>query len=803
MKKYLLFFVLFFNYLISFGQTGTVSGIIRFEDNKPATSVSIYIDGTKKSTFSDEEGNFSLEKMPYGKYTLQFVSLEAETKSVVVEVNSPSQKIVVSLIKKQDQKLEEVVIKKESAKKQIEEKGFAVNVIETKEAGLRNLQTMELLNRTAGVRIRQNGGMGSDASFNINGLSGNAIKIFIDGIPASSYGASFDLNSIPPAIIERIEVYKGVLPGHLSDDALGGAINVILKKGMQNNFNVSASYGSFNTAQTNFSGLYRFDKSGFTVKSSGFLNYSDNDYEVWGEGVYNVLPNGRREFIRAKRFNDTYRSIGGVVELGYTDVKWADNFFIGFTTSDSYQEVQHGVFMTTPYKGRFTEADAQLLNLAYNKKDFLAKGLDFDLQGIYGTRNRLVNDTVKGRYNWDGQQAIDLEGNPVSNSYGSQQSPGPATITTIKRDVFSLRTGLSYSINDNHKLLFNTIVNTMKREDDDEMKSVLERRFMGTRDMTKNVSSLTYEFLGFDSKLKTSLFGKYYQQKLERMDPVVAVIDGVNTRVENRSESKNDAMGYGAAISYSILPTIMLLTSAEKAVRLPNENEVFGDVAENTLDNPNLRYEMSQNLNLGFRLGTFHLKKHSLFFAVNGFIRDIQDRIGRPLTSMINTDLQVLGFVNQGNAKSKGFDFEMNYTYNNNLNFIFNTSKFELTTINKLGIKQDLPNEPFFTMNVGVNYFFKDVLAKDSRLNVFYNYRFVDTFNFLFPDGGNLGGLDFFDIPQQNIQDVGLSYVFPNKKLVASFDAKNIFDKQAFDNMGVQKPGRAFYIKLNYVFNNF
>lgn len=801
MKKYLLLFALLFNYFLSFAQTGTIKGIVRFKDNQPATSVSIYIESSKKSTFSDEDGRFVLEKMPYGKYTLQFVSLEAENKSVVVQLNSPSEEIVVSVIKKEDQKLEEVVIKKESIKKQTEEKGFAVNVIETKEAGLRNLQTIELLNRTAGVRIRQNGGMGSDASFNINGLSGNAIKIFIDGIPSSSYGSSFDLNSIPPANIERIEVYKGVIPGHLSDDALGGAINVILKKGMRNNFNVSTSYGSFNTTQTNFNGLYRFEKSGFTVKSSGFLNYSDNDYKVEGDFVYNILPNGRREFLKARRFNDTYRSIGGVIELGYTDVKWADNFMIGFTTSDSYQEVQHGVFMTTPYKGRFTEADANLLNLNYSKKDFLAKGIDFDLQGIYGTRNRLVNDTVTGVYNWDGKRAIDINGNPVFSNVGAQQ--GPATIANIKRDIFSLRANLSYSITKNHKILLNNVINTVAREDDDEMRSVLERKFMGTRDMTKNITALTYEFTGFENKLKTSLFGKYYQQKLERMNPTVQVIDGVNTRVENVSKSNKEATGYGVAISFSILPNVMLLTSAEKAVRLPNENEVFGDVTENTLDNPNLRYEMSENLNLGFRLGTFHLKKHSVFFAVNGFIRDIQDRIGRPLSSMINTDIQVLGFVNQGNAKSQGFDFEMNYTFNDNLNITFNTSKFELTTTDIYNRKRDLPNEPFFTMNAGVNYFFKNVLAKDAQLNVFYNYMFVDTFNFLFPPSANNAGLGLFDIPQQNIHDVGLSYVFPNKKLVASFDAKNIFDRQVFDNMGVQKPGRAFYFKLNYVFNNF
>ncbi|MCD7930525.1 MAG: TonB-dependent receptor plug domain-containing protein [Tannerellaceae bacterium] len=105
-----------------------------------------------------------------------------------------------------------------------------MGLIDAKKLEFQSIQTTELLDRTAGVRIRQSGGMGSDVQYNINGLTGNSIRIFIDGIPVRNYGSSFSLSSIPPAMIERIEVYKGVVPAHLSEDALGGAINVILKK---------------------------------------------------------------------------------------------------------------------------------------------------------------------------------------------------------------------------------------------------------------------------------------------------------------------------------------------------------------------------------------------------------------------------------------------------------------------------------------------------------------------------------------------------------------------------------------------
>ena len=149
------------------------------------------------------------------------------------------------------EELKNVSVKGKSRKQKVETSGFAVAIIETKEASLRNLTTNELLDRSVGVRVRQNGGIGSNVEYNLNGMSGNSIGIFLDGIEISTYGSSFNLNNIPPSMIERIEVYKGVLPSHLTGDYVGGAINVVLKKNVsQNNATAAVSYGSFNTIQS-------------------------------------------------------------------------------------------------------------------------------------------------------------------------------------------------------------------------------------------------------------------------------------------------------------------------------------------------------------------------------------------------------------------------------------------------------------------------------------------------------------------------------------------------------------------------
>ncbi|WMI66794.1 TonB-dependent receptor [Aestuariibaculum sp. YM273] len=790
--------------LISFsaiGQNGNLSGYVLFDNNTPALGASIVLSNEtmKKDISTGISGEFIFKNLDYGDYTLEIHSLNAKSKTVHTKVDANTNTINVVLELTDHQDLQEVLVQTKTEKRKIEDEGFAVNVIETKEASIRNIQTNELLNTTVGVKIRQNGGLGSNVQYSLNGLSGSAVRIFIDGIPISTYGSSFSLNSIPPSMIKRIEVYKGVVPGHLADDALGGAINIVLHNSTKTNFNASVSYGSFNTLQTSVNGLYRFDKSGFTVKASGFHNYSDNDYKVWGGQVKVTGLGGVQTPITARRFNDAYRSTGGMAQVGFTNVTWADQFFIGMTASDNYKEIQHGAFMTImPYKNRYMESDAMLSNLTYKKENLFTEGLDVSINGLYGKRNRVVSDTLAWAYAWNGERAIDYEGNEYQYSWGSQQEKeeyGPI-LNHINRNVASIRTGASYAINKHHKVLLNHVYSSIDRKDRDDYASDLENTFTGTRELRKNIFSATYELNAFENKLKASVFGKYYQQKTINIDPYVDQNTGEIQDDITRANTTNE--GYGFAFSYAIHPNITILTSAEKAIRLPNETEVFGNDGDNVVANPSINPEQSKNYNFGFRLGTFSLKKHDFTFATNLFTRNIKDRIGLPIER--TPDEVLILYENQGHGTSKGIDAQFNYTYNKNFAFNFNLSRFDLKVVNR-GVEIDVPNTPFFTMNSNFRYSLNNVFQKHSALNLFYTLYFTDEFSYIPPQGNNTTGNEFFNVPQQLAQDFGLSYAFPNQKFVVSFDVKNIFNEALYDNLRVQKPGRAFYLKLNYFIN--
>ncbi|MCC4212058.1 TonB-dependent receptor [Leeuwenhoekiella parthenopeia] len=802
MKQQLTCFFLLFCFAAS--AQFNLSGVVKDANGYlvPQAQIKLSGSGISKETQTNDAAVYSFRDLPSGTYNLEILSGDFIGFDQVV-IKNANLRHDIQLDNAGDYELDAVAIRAESIKTKMEKQGFAVNVVNTEEAAQRNIQTNELLNTTVGVKIRQNGGLGSNVEYSLNGLSGSAVRIFIDGIPISTFGSAFNLNSIPPSMIQQIEVYKGVVPGHLSDDALGGAINIVLDKSAATNLNASVSYGSFNTFQASVNGLYRFDKSGFTVKASGFHNYSDNDYEVSGRSIVVTGLGGVQTPITARRFNDAYRSTGGIVQIGYTDVSWADQFYVGFTGSDDYKEVQHGAFMTImPYKGRFYESDVALANLSYQKSDLFAEGLDVTVNGYYGSRNRQLNDTVAAAYSWNGERAIDFRGDEYEYTWGSQQEGGP-TLLKISRNVASVRSGISYAFNDAHKVLFNHVYSSIDREDSDALRPLLENTFVGTRDLHKNILSLTYEVNAFNDRLKASLFGKYYQQKTISKDPELVTNDAGNRVIVDEVVSSNKKFeGYGFAASYGITPKVFVLASAEKAIRLPNETEIFGNDGDNVVANSGINPEQSNNYNLGFRLGAFDFNWHQLTLSANFFTRNIKDRIGLPIETSLNVNDELIVYVNQGSGTSKGFDAQLNYNFNDKLSANFNISKFDLKIENR-GTEVAVPNTPFLTMNGNLRYSLKNLLQKQSRLDLFYTLYYTDEFSYLVPQGSNTVGDEFFKVPEQLAQDLGLSYFFPDKCFVLSFDVKNIFDRPVYDNLSVQKPGRAFYLKLNYSINSF
>jgi outer membrane receptor protein involved in Fe transport len=778
---------------------GSIAGQVSYSDGTPAADAVVYLEELKLTAISCEAGKFDFKELPYSTYTLVIAVFGNEPVKQNVVVNSA--RVACNLkVEKASQQLQEVTIEDAGVKRELEEQGFAVNVIETKNVELQSIQANELLDRSAGVRIRQNGGLGSQVQYNINGLTGNSIRIFIDGIPISSYGPSFSLNSIPNSMIERIEVFKGVIPAQLSDDALGGAINVVLKKAMRNSLSASYSFGSFNTHQANVNGAYRNDKTGLTARGSIFYNYSDNSYDVWGEKVYVTnAKTGKVERVRAKRFHDSYNSWGGKAEVGYTDVKWADQFLLGVVFSDMKRDVQHGATMEAVYGNRYATQNTQLVSLNYAKKNFFMEGLDVSVFGSFSHLNRAVFDTVPYIYNWLGQR-MDANGDGKWDKWASGAEGSSPTLQTSLEQNLTSRINVAYALSANHRLNLNALISAFTRDQDDELLPQVERELIDKRYLNKYIYSAALESKFFKSRLKTSVFAKHFVQDVKLKDRTKDNRTGAFVPFEHNKSTATT--GYGIAASYTIVKNVMLVASAEKAVRLPEGTEIFGNSAENIDPSYELKPESSENLNVGLNLGIFQMKKHGLAFSTNAFYRNTNDMIRQGVPTQVS---ETYRFENLLSVISKGVDAELNYNYNQKIFYSAGASVFNArfnTEFDENGdryyyYQKRLRNAPYFTANNNVRMHFNNVIQKESSVAVYYNLAYVHEF---YRDWEGIGKNNKPIIPTQIVHDLGVAYTFPNKRVTVSFDAKNLMDRQVFDNWALQKPGRAFYVKFNWKF---
>src|SRR5690606_35854604 len=439
------FIYLFFIFLSSgmWGQNTSdaqIIGRVSSLTGENLTGVSLILQGTSKGAISNIDGTFEIRQITPGNYTLQVSYLGFEPLEREITL-TPGQVLELNLVmEEKNEGLGSVTVLGRSVTGQVNEQAYMVTAISTKELYNSTADAQQVLDRVSGVRILQDGGLGSDVSFTLNGFSGDQVKFFLDGIPMDHFGSALDLSNIPVNSIDRIEVYKGVVPVWLGTDALGGAVNIITNQGA-NFLDASYSAGSFNTHRASVNGAFTRPESGFTFRGNINYNYSDNGYKVWEpirEGndiVYTA---------EVERFHDRYRSASAKIETGLVNRKFADQLLLGELAATNDKQVQHGATMTSVNGGIVQNSSTMVPTLKYSKKDLFAPGLDISLYSAYNVTKSEVIDTLSGvTYNWLGEPSL---------IPGSEDGEVRRTFTSIDDDDFSSRLNAGYEINEEHSI---------------------------------------------------------------------------------------------------------------------------------------------------------------------------------------------------------------------------------------------------------------------------------------------------------------------------------------------------------------
>ncbi|MFV0290919.1 MAG: TonB-dependent receptor plug domain-containing protein [Mangrovibacterium sp.] len=790
-------------------EVAVLKGKIVDENKQALPFTSVCLLEIKRATMTNEEGYFVL-KAPEGEYTLvaNHIGFETVEKTLKLKANSPN--YITIAMSKQTNDLDEVQVRGERKSEALMKSGFAVTSIDTRHYQSKSTEINDILDKVPGLRVRRDGGLGSKTSYNINGLSGRAVRIFIDGVPAESFGSSYSINSIPVSIIERIDVYKGVVPVEFGNDAMGGVINIVTKqmhRGMKDKtLAVSYSYGSFNTHRADLSGSWREKKTGITTRLSTFYNYSDNDYEVWSDDIKvkdytEFLSDGSRnpdyltvvdEGVRVKRFNDAYYSYGGKLDFGFTKRKWTDQLFFSLNLSKDYKESQHGPRMITPYGERFSKGWTVAPSMSYSKRSFLFRQLDVAAHVQYSKAQRALVDTTTNRYDWFGKLLPQVSG---VNRLAGESGTASLNVDDSRNIISNL--SLAYRINDNNRVALNYTNNSFIRSSDDELREAEERNYGSENVVNKQITGLTFQHVSANEKIRASIFGKYYQTLLEQ-DKVQfnkSVLDTISS-----SRPDND-WGLGGTLSYAPSSRVRINSSIERAVRLVSVNEVFGNVAEEIVESVDLESEKSFNVNLGGVFTFYRQKDSELSLTSNLFFRNTTDKIRRSV--VVRNDDSYSVFNNIGHIISKGVEAQFDYRLNRKWSFMLQgyyldsryMERYALNGSENLNYKSREPNMPWLTASFSAEYAHRNLFRNGDVLNMSWFASYVHEFHF---DWDVIGNQNKPIVPTQLRHDASMSYTFPNRRITISLDASNLFDAMVFDNYAIQKPGRAIYGKLRY-----
>ena len=671
--------------------------------------------------------------------------------------------------------LADVVIVGKTRAQVLRESPEAVSVIDAKELQGRSISLETVLNKTIGLKVGQTGGLGSSSRIIVHGLEGNRIQILWDGIPMSNSDGAFSLDEIPIDIIERIEVYKSIIPARFGCDGLGGAINIVTKEFSTDYLDASYEFGSYQTHKGSVFSRKNFPKSGILIGMGGYYTTAKNDYSF-------RVP--ERENLLVKRDHDRFQSYMLKGKIAFTKL-WFDEISTEFG-----------------YYNRFNEIQGILKNIQHAENQ----------SGMFMLENKLIKSGIlNDRLNLESHLSLshmtnnfvdiaqvnyDFEGNIYPSPNGMGETGEVPHNSNDKSLEINERINFDYKLSANQSLNLNTLINYTQRQPNDEIASQHAGFVIGgfPSKKTSVISGLTWDTKLFDRKLTNMFSAKYFHLHSE-------IEDLTSYEMIEAPKKKNNTtsqIGWIEAMKYEAFRGFHLKASYQRAIRLPNSQELFGDGII-TFPAAGLKPEKSHNFNLGFLIDKNDILGLSrLQFEVNGFYMQVSDMIKLMKQHM------AAGYVNAEKVHIKGIETELKlditptvYAYGNLtyqdlrdvLNYLPGTQAPNPTK----GLR--LPNIPYLFANFGAEYH-RDQLFKNWHIKAFWDGKFTDEFFYFW----ELTELQKRRIPRSFVNDIGLLLTYKNKYSVA-LECHNMMNKEVWDQFRQPLAGRTFHLKFRYVFS--
>lgn len=229
----------------------------------------------KSNIIADHSG-----ELPNSVKTRSVIAISSIGYVTKMDTINPNQPIIIYL-QPTAYNVDEVVVTGQFQAVKADRSIYKINVINSRtiaDKGANNLA--ELLSNELNIRLMQDASLGTN--LNLQGLSGEHVKILIDGVPViGRQDGILDLSQIVLSNVDHIELVEGPMSVVYGSNALAGAINILTREPKNGQFIGKANTYYESIGIYNFDGNFAYQTKEHTINASGgrnfFSGFSAND----------------------------------------------------------------------------------------------------------------------------------------------------------------------------------------------------------------------------------------------------------------------------------------------------------------------------------------------------------------------------------------------------------------------------------------------------------------------------------------------------------------------------------------------
>lgn len=771
-KTFLL--LLLFSLSISAQNTAELIGTVTDKvTHQPLIGADVYIKELNKGASTDARGQYRLAHLPEGNYTVWFSFLGYQTFGKKISVKGQMRSDV--SLKEQAEEISGVTVSGKSIAHQKKEQSMPVTVIDMSNLRGTVSSVQDILLKTVGITLRTSGGVGSSSRISVRGLEGKRIGFFIDELPLGEQTDYIDINDIPIDMIDRIEIYKGVVPARFGGSSLGGAINIVIREYPDKYADLSYGYESYNTHKAQGVFKRNLKQRGLVFGIGGGYTSSDNNY---------TFDSPFQEGLRITRNHDKYHKL--IIGGSFKAKKWwFDEVELEPVFIKTYKEIQ-GI----EYDIREAHSQSLMTGLSnkLEKDNFLTEGLNLDMfNGLVLTKMNFIDKATR-RYEWDGSSY------PTPSRYGGEAGYNYPSDSDDKKLTFINKTNLEYILTERHSLNINSVFSMANGTPKDDLKTLsLGKQVNFDSQMRSWISGLTYDFRTLNDVFLNSLTVRHYMYTMHTQMAPLFVPGKYDVDV-----SKSD-FGVNNAMRYRFLPSLMGKLSAGYEVRIPSETELLGDGIA-VIPSPDLLPERNLSANLGLLFDLTGKHPTNAQIEMNFFYMYLQDMI-RYTAGLIGAQYQ-----NFGEMRTLGVEFEVKADVLPSLYLYGNTTYQDLrdtrayepeSTVPNPTKNKRMPNIPYLMANAGLEFHRENLFGGTGQnTRLFADIAFVEEYYYDF----EMTQLQKRRIPRSTTIDIGFEHSFLNNKVFLSGKVRNITNEKTLSEFNRPLMGINGGVKLRVIF---